>query len=88
MADLDTTSKRRSSIAISLYSMAPSVLPDGTIGDADRQVAGYGYFGIAVGAPAGGGSNPNPSAGTLRDVQTITNRAFDSTNNILNVTTV
>ncbi len=34
------------------------------------------------------GENPNPSAGTQRDVQTILNRGFDPTNNILNTTTV
>ena len=36
----------------------------------------------------GGGPNPNASASPQRDVQTIMNRAFDETNNILNTTTV
>jgi len=45
---IDNERKRRSLIAISLYSMGPSVVPDGTIVQGDRQTIGYGYYGIAA----------------------------------------
>ena len=53
MADLDTTSKRRSSVqVISPWLLAP-VLPDGTVGQGDRQHVAWTYAGIlAAGALA------------------------------------
>ena len=52
MADLDTREKRASSIAISLYSMGPSVQAGSAgIDLEDRQIIGYGYSGIAAGEP-------------------------------------
>lgn len=47
---LDTQAKRMSVVAASLY-VAPSVLPDGSFNQGDRQAIGFGYSGIAVGAP-------------------------------------
>ena len=49
---VDTLEKRASIIALSLYSMGPSVQADGTIDTEDRQIIGYGYSGIAADAPA------------------------------------
>ena len=49
---LDTEKKRRSSIAIGAYFLGPSVLPDTSgLDEAERQVAGYGYYGILVDPP-------------------------------------
>ncbi len=64
--------------------------PDGNDMDTkpERAFLLWRYSGIDAGDPVGGGVNPNPSASTQRDVQTIANRAFDETNNILNTTTV
>ncbi len=51
MANLDTREKRASSIAISLYSMGPSVQAGSAgLDTEDRQIVGYGYSGIAAGA--------------------------------------
>jgi hypothetical protein len=59
MPDLDTREKRASAIAIALYPAGPSVQPDGAgLDDEDRQIAGYGYSGIAAGAGAGGSILP------------------------------
>ena len=50
---IDTREKRASVVAISLYSMGPSIQAGSAgLDDEDRQIAGYGYSGIAVGAGA------------------------------------
>lgn len=46
MADLDSRSKRASSIAIMLSFVAAPVLPDGTIDQGDRQHVAFSYSGI------------------------------------------
>jgi len=46
---IDTQAKRMSVIGISLYATCPSVLPDGSFDQADRQTIGYGYSGNLVG---------------------------------------
>lgn len=46
---IDSAQKRKSIAAISLYAIGPVVVPDGTIGQPDRQVIGYSYSGIAAG---------------------------------------
>ena len=79
MANLDTREKRASSVAISFYSMGPSIQAGSSGLDAeDRQIVGYGYSAIAVAAPAaapdvsgmvmaGGGSvGPNVGHVTVR----------------------
>jgi len=43
---VDTERKRKSVAAISHYAMGPVVVPDGTLISADRQVIGYGYYGV------------------------------------------
>jgi len=43
---VDTERKRKSIAAISHYAMGPVVVPDGTLISADRQVIGYGYYGV------------------------------------------
>lgn len=49
MANLDTREKRASSIAISLYPMAPSIQAGSSgLDDEDRQMAGYGYSAIST----------------------------------------
>jgi hypothetical protein len=51
VADLDTRSKRASSVGIlSLFVLAPP-LPDGTIDQGDRQHIAWSYSGILAGAP-------------------------------------
>ncbi len=51
MANLDTREKRASSVAISLYSMGPSVQAGSAGLDLeDRQIVGYGYSAIAASA--------------------------------------
>ncbi len=53
MADLDTTSKRRSSVQLMRPSLAAQLLADATIGQGDRQHIGLMYSGIlAAGAVA------------------------------------
>jgi len=53
MADLDTTSKRRSSVAILIgFSLLAPPLPDGTIDQGDRQHIAFSYSGILAGSPA------------------------------------
>lgn len=48
MADLDSTSKRRSSVQLlNPFVMSP-LLPDGTIAQADRQHVAVSYSGIAA----------------------------------------
>jgi len=55
MANLDTRSKRASSVSILLASMLAPVLPDATIGQGDRQHTANRYSGILADAtPAGG----------------------------------
>ena len=52
MANLDTKAKRASSIAISFQSPGPGhAFATNGLSAAERQVAGYGYFGIAADAP-------------------------------------
>jgi hypothetical protein len=43
---IDTERKRKSVVAVSFYAMGPVVVPDGTLISADRQVIGYGYYGV------------------------------------------
>jgi hypothetical protein len=43
---IDSARKRKSIAAISHYAIGPVVVPDGTLISADRQVIGYGYYGI------------------------------------------
>jgi len=51
MADLDTRSKRASSVQVLAPATLSLVLPDGTIGLGDRQHIAWSYSGIAAGAP-------------------------------------
>ena len=48
MANLDSRSKRASSVGILLSFILALVLPDGTIADADRQHSIWTYSGIAA----------------------------------------
>ncbi len=50
MANLDTRSKRASSVAWGLSFVAAPVLPDGTLDQGDRQHVAFTYSGIAAGA--------------------------------------
>lgn len=50
MADLDTRSKRASSVQILAPYILSPVLPDGTINQGDRQHTAWSYSGIAAGA--------------------------------------
>jgi hypothetical protein len=43
---IDSERKRKSIVAISHYALGPVIVPDGTLISTDRQVIGYGYFGI------------------------------------------
>jgi hypothetical protein len=43
---IDSERKRKSVVAISHYAIGPVIVPDGTLISADRQVIGYGYYGI------------------------------------------
>jgi hypothetical protein len=43
---IDSERKRKSVVAISHYALGPVIVPDGTLISTDRQVIGYGYFGI------------------------------------------
>ena len=53
---VDTKAKRASIIALGgAFFLSPSVVPDGTISQFDRQVAGYGYGGITAGQVATAG---------------------------------
>jgi len=51
MANLDTRSKRASSVSILLASVLAPVLPDATIGQGDRQHTANRYSGILAAAP-------------------------------------
>jgi len=59
---IDSEIKRKSIAAIGAQYIGPSVVPDGTIGQPDRQVIAYSYSGIAA-----GGAPPAPDlpAGSL-----------------------
>ena len=48
---IDTERKRKSVVAISLYAIGPTIVADATLGSEDRQVVGYGYYGIAAEIP-------------------------------------
>ena len=50
MANLDTRSKRASSVQMLVPSLAAPVLPDGTIGQGDRQHIAWTYSGILAAA--------------------------------------
>ncbi len=52
MANLDTRSKRASSVGILLVSILAPPLPDATIAQGDRQHIAWSYSGIAAAAPA------------------------------------
>ena len=55
MANLDTKAKRASSVAISHYPMGPGhAFATNGLSTAERQVVGYGYFGILAAAAAAG----------------------------------
>lgn len=58
MADLDNTSKRRSSVQILVPSTLAPLLPDGAIAQADRQHIAISYSGILAAAPGGGIYHP------------------------------
>ena len=53
MANLDTRSKRASSVQVLQPALLAPVLPDGTIGQGDRQHTAHAYSGIAASAPGG-----------------------------------
>ena len=55
MADLDTRSKRASSVNVLKPYAADLILPDGTIDQGDRQHSAWAYSGILAAAPGGGG---------------------------------
>lgn len=48
---IDTAAKRRSVPGISFGPGITNPIPDGTIGDRDRQHTGYGYVGIVPASP-------------------------------------
>lgn len=52
MANLDTRSKRASSVGLLLPFLAVPPLPDGTLGAGDRQHIAFSYSGILAGATA------------------------------------
>ena len=52
MADLDTRARRASSVQVLAPWLASPVLPDGAIGQGDRQHMAWSYSGILAGAPA------------------------------------
>lgn len=52
MANLDTRSKRASSVSVLLISVLAPVLPDATIGQGDRQHTANRYSGILAATPA------------------------------------
>ena len=78
MANLDTTSKRRSSVSLfSGWLLAPP-LPDGTVDQGDRQHIGLSYSGvlasgavIPVDTGQGGGKGRKRKARALEDVYKI-----------------
>ena len=51
MANLDTRSKRASSVGIMLFSIAAPVLPDGAFSQGDREHIAVSYSGLAATAP-------------------------------------
>jgi hypothetical protein len=53
MANLDTAAKRNSSLDYEEIWQWGAPLPDGTIGQGDRQHSIWSYSGIAFGAPGG-----------------------------------
>lgn len=53
MANLDTRSKRASSVALLIWSTLAPVLPDNTISQGDRQHIAHTYSGILASAIAG-----------------------------------
>lgn len=52
MADLDSASKRTSSVGWGLVWMLAPPIPDGTLNQGDRQHVGFSYSGIAAAAVA------------------------------------
>lgn len=62
MANLDTRSKRASSVQIGLAFLLAPVLPDGVIAQADRQHTAHSYSGIAAAAPSGPGAAEDADA--------------------------
>jgi len=64
MANLDTREKRASSVAISLYSMGPSIQAGSAgLDSEDRQIVGYGYSAIAAASPSATRSSRLPMMG-------------------------
>jgi hypothetical protein len=53
MANLDTRSKRASSVNFEKSYAASMVLPDGTIGALDRQHSAWSYSGVLASFPGG-----------------------------------
>lgn len=51
---VDTAQKRASIVSIGLMAIAPGIIPDGTIGQGDRQAIGYSYAGVLDEAPTAG----------------------------------
>ena len=72
MADLDSTSKRASSVALFGLVAAP-VLPDGTIGQGDRQHIAFSYSGIMAtgGAPPPSGPFGMPTIPDIPNTPTF-----------------
>lgn len=72
MANLDSRSKRASSVDLFGLLLAP-VLPDGTIGQGDRQHIAFSYSGITAegGTPAITGPFDMPTMPTIPTIPTI-----------------
>ena len=72
MANLDTRSKRASSVALFGFVMAPP-LPDGTLDQGDRQHVAFSYSGILAegGTPVASGPLDMPTMPTLSTMPTI-----------------
>ena len=60
MANLDSRSKRASSVNLLKPYTTSMVLPDGTLGQGDRQHTAWAYSGILAGAAAGGSTDTIP----------------------------
>lgn len=71
MANLDTRSKRASSVNVLLSFIAAPVLPDGTLGQGDRQHAASLYSGILAAAGS--------ALAFILDLNTRLRQLFDAT---------
>ena len=70
---IDTAAKRFSAINVSCPWRGVSVLPDGTIGQGDRQAAAFLYSGIAAGGAAPADAR-NPFIGFIVNISLFMNR--------------